>query len=36
MIKLRAFTLLVLLSILPGITACGEKPTPLETVIVTG
>jgi hypothetical protein len=35
MIKLRAFTLLVLLSILPGITACGEKPTPVRTVIVT-
>jgi hypothetical protein len=33
--KLRAFTLLVLLSILPGITACGEKPTPVKTVIVT-
>jgi hypothetical protein len=35
MIKLRAFTLFVLLSILPGITACGEKPAPVKTVIVT-
>jgi hypothetical protein len=35
MIKLRTFTLFVLLSILPGITACGEKPAPVKTVIVT-
>jgi hypothetical protein len=33
--KLRAFSLLVLLSILPGIAACGEKPAPTETVIAT-
>jgi hypothetical protein len=37
MIKLRAFTLLVLLSILPGITACEEKPTaaPIEVTAKT-
>ena len=33
--KLRAFSLLVLLSIVPGIAACGEKPVPTETVITT-
>jgi hypothetical protein len=30
MTKLRVFTLLVLLSILPAITACGEMPTPAK------
>jgi hypothetical protein len=33
--KLRALNLLVLLSILLGIAACGEKPVPTKTVIVT-
>ena len=33
--KLRAFNLLVLLSMLLGIAACGEKPVPTKTAIVT-
>jgi len=33
--KLRVFNLLVLLSILLGIAACGEKPVPTKTVIAT-
>jgi predicted small lipoprotein YifL len=33
--KHRAFSLLVLLSMLLGITACGEKPVPEETLAAT-
>lgn len=33
--KLNTFTLLVLLSILLGITACAEEPAPPKTVVVT-
>jgi hypothetical protein len=34
--RLKIFTLIVLLLILLGITACAEKPIPIKTVVVTG
>jgi hypothetical protein len=33
--RLRTFALIVWLSILSGVTACGEEPIPIETVIAT-
>ena len=33
--KSKAFTLLALLAILLGMTACGEKATPIPTVTAT-